>query len=228
MPTLSWKRIRRPARRTEEVTESQPQRAPNYIVGFLLIVGCLLTGSASADFEAEVTHVRDGDTIELGERVVRLGGIDTPESGQPHGDEAGQAVRRLVLGETVRIETDGRGSHGRLIGRVYHQGRDINAWLVQQGHAWAYDHYLEPGSRLPDLEAEAREEGRGLWAASNPVPPWQWRNGASRGSSSGSRDRDCSDFDTQRAAQEFYESHKPGDPHRLDGDGDGVVCEGLP
>ncbi|MFP4393439.1 MAG: excalibur calcium-binding domain-containing protein [Desulfohalobiaceae bacterium] len=36
------------------------------------------------------------------------------------------------------------------------------------------------------------------------------------------------DFDTQAEAQSFFEKHQPGDPHRLDGDGDGVACEGLP
>lgn len=41
-------------------------------------------------------------------------------------------------------------------------------------------------------------------------------------------DRDCGDFATQQQAQQFFESHGPGDPHRLDGDGDGVACEDLP
>jgi len=40
-------------------------------------------------------------------------------------------------------------------------------------------------------------------------------------------DRDCSDFNTQAAAQRFFKRHQPGDPHRLDGDGDGIVCESL-
>jgi excalibur calcium-binding domain-containing protein len=43
------------------------------------------------------------------------------------------------------------------------------------------------------------------------------------------RDRDCSDFRTQRQAQVFFESHGPGrDRHRLDGDRDGFACEALP
>ena len=43
-------------------------------------------------------------------------------------------------------------------------------------------------------------------------------------------DRDCSDFDAWQEAQDFYQSAGgPGsDPHRLDGDGDGVACEKLP
>ncbi len=40
-------------------------------------------------------------------------------------------------------------------------------------------------------------------------------------------DRDCGDFSSQRQAQAFFESAGRGDPHRLDGDGDGVVCASL-
>lgn len=39
---------------------------------------------------------------------------------------------------------------------------------------------------------------------------------------------DCSNFDTQAAAQQFFEAHQPGDPQRLDGNGDGQACESLP
>jgi hypothetical protein len=35
------------------------------------------------------------------------------------------------------------------------------------------------------------------------------------------QDRDCSDFDTQAEAQDFYEQAGPGDPHGLDADDDG-------
>jgi hypothetical protein len=43
------------------------------------------------------------------------------------------------------------------------------------------------------------------------------------------RDRDCSDFRTQRQAQRFFEAHNPRrDPHRLDADHDGIACEDLP
>ena len=42
-------------------------------------------------------------------------------------------------------------------------------------------------------------------------------------------DRDCADFATQRQAQRFFRRHNPRrDPHRLDGDDDGIACEDLP
>ena len=41
-------------------------------------------------------------------------------------------------------------------------------------------------------------------------------------------DKDCSDFATHAQAQAFFEAAGPGDPHRLDRDGDGIACETLP
>ena len=43
-------------------------------------------------------------------------------------------------------------------------------------------------------------------------------------------DRNCGDFSRWIDAQAFYQAAGgPGsDPHRLDGDGDGIVCESLP
>jgi len=42
-------------------------------------------------------------------------------------------------------------------------------------------------------------------------------------------DKDCSDFSSWRAAQRFYKNHggPRRDPHRLDGDHDGIACESL-
>jgi hypothetical protein len=40
-----------------------------------------------------------------------------------------------------------------------------------------------------------------------------------------SADRDCRDFATRWQAQLFYWQAGPGDPHRLDEDGDGWACE---
>ena len=47
------------------------------------------------------------------------------------------------------------------------------------------------------------------------------------GPSFAQRDMDCSDFSSWREAQDFYERSGPGDPHRLDRDGDGIACESL-
>lgn len=45
----------------------------------------------------------------------------------------------------------------------------------------------------------------------------------------GETDKDCTDFLTQSEAQAFFEENggPSSDPHNLDRDGDGIVCESL-
>ncbi len=66
--------------------------------------------------------------------------------------------------------------YGRIVGRVYVGGIDVNRELVAQGFAWVYRKYSNDAELL-ELEAQAKEKGLGLWADSNPIPPWKWRRG---------------------------------------------------
>ena len=63
-----------------------------------------------------------------------------------------------------------------IIGRVFTtNGTDASRFMVQSGAAWVYERYNADES-LPALQREAQEQKRGLWADSNPVPPWEWRH----------------------------------------------------
>lgn len=129
-----------------------------------------------------VTKVIDGDTIDValssGPIRVRLHGIDTPERGQPWGDEATAWLRKTVLGNEVDIEPFQQDRYERLIGIVYLGSRNLNAELVQLGHAWAYRRYLRKAdAALCADEAEARLARRGLWSLpkGERIAPWEWR-----------------------------------------------------
>jgi endonuclease YncB( thermonuclease family) len=202
----------------------------------LLLIILLSTLPAAAQepgqtITGEVVAVKDGDTIEVlrsGQAVtVRLHGIDAPEMGQPFGRNAKQAASSYVFGKAVRVEVTDVDRYGRAVGRVRVQGGSLNAMLVRDGLAWWYRRYAPSDTELERLERQARNANRGLWSAPGPVPPWDWRD---RGRAGGQQvtDRDCSDFGSQAEAQRFFERAGPGDPHRLDGDGDGVACESLP
>jgi endonuclease YncB( thermonuclease family) len=200
---------------------------------------------AGQTFTARVTAVTDGDTFDAqrsagGSVTVRLFGVDAPESGQPYGTKATRTARRLVKGERVRITVEDRGPYGRTIGRVEVGGAGLALLLTQRGLAWHYDRYAPGRTDLARAERRARNADRGLWSRPNPVPPWDWRDGERASNTDAADksaglpydpdgpDRDCSDFETQKTAQRFYEAAGPGDPHRLDGDDDGVACESLP
>lgn len=181
-------------------------------------------------FRAQIVEVTDGDTF-LAKRsdgqtaTIRLFGVDAPETDQPYGLRALKAARQIIGGRRVRVTVEEIGAYGRAVARVRVDGGNLGPLLVQQGLGWWYRKYAPSATELARLERQARNAHRGLWSQSNPVPPWDWRN---RSPGDGKiEDRNCSDFSSHSAAQSFYEKHRPGDPHNLDGDGDGIACEGL-
>ena len=130
-----------------------------WLYGFLaLLAGPLL----AAEYNGQVVGISDGDTLTLlvpddarfKQVKVRLGKIDTPESKQPYGERAKQALSDLAFGKPARVvETTDK--YGRTVGRVYVGAVDVNAELVKQGAAWVYRQYLQDPS-LRALEAEAK------------------------------------------------------------------------
>jgi endonuclease YncB( thermonuclease family) len=66
--------------------------------------------------------------------------------------------------------------YGRLVGKVWLDGRDVNKELVVEGHAWVYRKYMLDATLLDD-EVSARAAGRGLWFLPEAewTPPWEWR-----------------------------------------------------
>jgi len=134
--------------------------------------------SAWADFTAKVVGVADGDSITVlrdREQVkVRLVDIDAPEKGQAFGNRSKQALEALVKGQEVRVVERGKDRYDRTLGRVYRGDLDVNVEQVRQGMAWEFRQYNKDATLYP-IEAEAREQKRGLWRDPEPVPPWEWR-----------------------------------------------------
>lgn len=100
-------------------------------------------GVPRASLSGVVTQVTDGDTITVDGRNVRLQGIDAPERDQPYGSQASIALRSAVQGRRVCLEVREIDQYGRLVAVVYQDDRNINRWLVRQGHVWEYDRYSD-------------------------------------------------------------------------------------
>jgi endonuclease YncB( thermonuclease family) len=130
------------------------------------------------DLQGKVVRIADGDTITIlvdrQQFRVRLNSIDAPERGQEFSQRSRQALADLVFGKEVRVETHGKDRYGRVIGDVYVDGKLVNEIMVRDGWAWNYVKYSK-SPKLAQLEREAREAKRGLWAGKNPVPPWDYR-----------------------------------------------------
>ena len=111
--------------------------------------------------EGVVSHVRDGDTIELGPIAVRLQGIAAPEGNEPGGDIATDVMRDLVLGKELRCDLTGDRSYDRVIGVCFlKDGRDIGEVMVFQGHARGCRKFSS--GRYADAERHARAMGHDL------------------------------------------------------------------
>lgn len=151
------------------------------LIGGLVFLLGIPTLAPAQTFVGTGQAVMDGDTIHLLRetgQIVRIGlyGIDAPERGQPYGSEAVRAVRRAVLGVQIRAVAEGRDDAGRPLFVLEVGDRVLNHQLVRDGLAW-WDRTRAPhDDRFRRLEKRARDDERGLWAQSDPVPPWDWRD----------------------------------------------------
>jgi endonuclease YncB( thermonuclease family) len=119
--------------------------------------------SAGADRLA----VLDGDTLRIGDQVVRLEGIAAPPRGAVcRGDGPGDvdcgvasanALASLVRGFAVECTIRGHDNRGRPVGDCLAAGTPLSEALVTRG--WAH----AESAALRDAEASARAAGRGMW-----------------------------------------------------------------
>ncbi len=180
-----------------------------------------------------VERVVDGDTIIVrGVGRIRLVGVDTPETVDPRrpveffGREASAFTKRMLEGQRVRLEYDWERTdrYGRTLAYVrLLDGTLINAEIIRQGYGHAYTRF--PFKYLDEFrqyEREAREAGRGLWAADLqaasglPLSVAQWDdNGNGRIS--------CAEARAHGIAP--VRSGHPAYPFMNDPNNDGVICQ---
>ncbi|HGY3698130.1 TPA: thermonuclease family protein [Citrobacter freundii] len=152
-------------------------RLTKYVCFFVI----LFSGSlCAAEIQGKVIRVLDGDTIEVLQSKmpvrIRLANIDAPEKKQAFGRWSTNQLKGLVAAQPVTVTYMQTDRYGRIIGRVFTtNGTEASRFMVQSGAAWVYDKYNSDNS-LPALQREAQTQKRGLWADSQPVPPWEWRH----------------------------------------------------
>ncbi len=155
------------------------------IIGFLFL---LFVPSVHAQDTFKVLKVVDGDTIQVDVRgkkeVVRLLGIDTPESVdsrkpvQCFAKEASNKMKSYVTGKSVILVDDNtqgnRDKYNRLLRYVYLPDSVrtfVNGEMVKQGFAFSYRQYpTKMLDKFNNFEKYAREHNIGLWS-SCPLTP---------------------------------------------------------
>ena len=133
---------------------------------------------------AEVLSVEDGDTITVIEATriikVRLACIDAPETSQSsYGKSARQALKHLLPnGSQVILRIKANDRYGRTVAEVFHNGNNINKFLVKSGDSFVYWQYIQGCDRqdYARLETTARLQGSGVWSVPGGIQrPWDYR-----------------------------------------------------
>jgi endonuclease YncB( thermonuclease family) len=118
-----------------------------------------------------VTHVKDGDTICVGNMEVRLEGVDAPEAdhNRPRGHArwtcgkaATQALRGLAAGRSVTCQPKYCDAYGRTVALCRINGADLSETMVSAGWAVDWPYYSRGGYAA--AQETARRVGKGLWA----------------------------------------------------------------
>ena len=86
--------------------------------------------------EEKVSKVIDGDTFNTDFRKypVRLANVNAPEKGSPGSMAATQALRDLIQGKAVTIETVARDKYRRSVAKVKVDNRSVNAAMRRKGY----------------------------------------------------------------------------------------------
>ena len=156
-----------------------------------LLLGAAVAGAAPArkgrseppppvEITGLVSRVVDGDTLwvrtaaDEAPVVVRIEGIDAPESCQVGGAESTAALAALVLNRSVTVKPVATDDYGRKVGKVFDGSRDIGDRMVRDGHAWSTRFKYDRGPYIAE-ERMAKSLKRGLHAEGGAMLPREFR-----------------------------------------------------
>jgi endonuclease YncB( thermonuclease family) len=221
------------------------QIAARLICGVLLGASGLahseaLPANSRQAFTARVIAVLDGDTVLIkrasGLLKIRLAEIDAPEKAQTFGETSKRSLSDMVMGKQVKFVSETMDQYGRMVAHLSVEGLDVNAEQIRRGMAWEYSNFHSNKSLIA-LQHEAMQVPRGLWAQSDPTPPWEWRklhpstqpvaasatDHAVPDASCGNK-KHCSEMSSCEEAKYYLTQCGV---KSLDGDSDGTPCESL-
>ena len=177
-------------------------------------------------FTGKVTKIVDGDTIHVAGQSIRLTIVSSPELNKPSGLGAQHFVQQICpVGSNVLVDEDDgqtQGSFGRIVALVYCNGVNLNKAVIKDGfgeisidschksefalHSWSG---CSRNQQLTESESQFYQT-KSSCDPSYPdfcIPP-------------SPPDLDCKDI-----PQKSF-TVVGSDPHRFDGNGDGIGCEG--
>ena len=131
----------------------------------------------------------DGDTIKIGNKKIRLHGIDAPEKKQtckkPYltinvfsftksylcGQVSTNKLTKKINNQIIKCKIKDVDRYKRLIGECYKRNENLNSWLVSNGYAVAYRKYSK---KYISDEINAKNNKLGIWQGKFEMP-WNFR-----------------------------------------------------
>lgn len=168
------------------------RRLFDFLASLALLVGLILAALLMRDVldpperlsaEAGDLRVIDGDSLRMGERTIRLQGVDAPEYRQncrdgagaewPCGRAARAALERLARSPGLACESHEQDRYRRAVARCRTaEGVDLARAMVAAGWAVVLPRHALPGYHR--AEERARSAGRGIWRGEFDRPA-DWR-----------------------------------------------------
>uniref|UniRef100_A0A1D1ZRL6 TNase-like domain-containing protein n=2 Tax=Auxenochlorella protothecoides TaxID=3075 RepID=A0A1D1ZRL6_AUXPR len=157
------------------------------VAAFVMAMHLHAGACSAAEVLIGTPRVIDGDTLEVAGTRVRLFGIDAPEKKQACLDGRGEsylcgqaatsALREVIGDAPVACTVKTKDMYRRSVAvctvvRPGERPLDLNAWLVEEGHAVAYRRYSKD---FVPAELRAQEAKRGIWAGRFELPEG-WRH----------------------------------------------------
>lgn len=158
-----------------------------YIKYAIFAMFSILALHVSAEtISGRVVSVADGDTLTVltddhQQFKIRLAGIDAPEKAQAFGQVSKHQLSSLCFNKQAEVKVVATDKYHRTVGDVFCENTHANEEMVKGGYAWVYRQYSQGFEQFIPLEQAAQEAKIGLWADTQPTPPWQWRRANKRG-----------------------------------------------
>ena len=114
----------------------------NHILNFFVVLFLLSSNSISQTsiIEGKITHVRDGDTLEIENIPIRLAALDCPENNTPAGRYATKIAKQFE-GSQASCELTGAKSYDRFVGYCSINGEDYGEILISQSACRVWKKY---------------------------------------------------------------------------------------
>lgn len=159
-----------------------PISTPSHRAWVAICLFALAVFPALADpFQAIIlSSGTQGDLVQVQaegqDRMLRLYGVACPVAGQPGAESATTHILETAMEAVVTVEIVTEDSTGMSVAWIKQpDGTSLNEDLVRKGLAW-WDAPNTPEARnLQKAATEAIAAGRGLWATSAPLAPWDFR-----------------------------------------------------